>query len=285
MQAAFAVLGEQVAGLTLTTTNRIPHGRGHGLLVGRDRGRDRPGPGARDWRCGPARRHRCTGPGHPDRGSSRQRGPRPAGRVRDLRAGRGQGLGRASPRWSLPWAPSCSCHPTECRPQTARGLLPDHVSHADAAANTGRAALLVRALGGRPELLLPATEDFLHQRQRGPAMPASLALVEVAACPRCAGGDLRSGSQRARLHHVVRRPGGPARRRTRRLAGDGATRRRPRSPRATVTPRRETGTRTHSAADETDASRHALRIGLAFARSCPRASSTGPRSTTPEDIS
>jgi homoserine kinase len=59
----------------------------------------------------------------------------------------------------------------------ARGLLPDVVSHADAAANSGRAALLVAALAGRPEHLLAATRDYLHQEQREPAMPESLALV------------------------------------------------------------------------------------------------------------
>jgi homoserine kinase len=35
----------------------------------------------------------------------------------------------------------------------------------------------VAALGGRPELLLAATEDRLHQSFREPAMPESLALV------------------------------------------------------------------------------------------------------------
>jgi homoserine kinase len=59
----------------------------------------------------------------------------------------------------------------------ARGLLPDLVPHADAAANAGRAALLVHALTSEPFLLLDATEDRLHQRQRGPAMPESLALL------------------------------------------------------------------------------------------------------------
>ncbi|HEX4977365.1 MAG TPA: homoserine kinase [Nocardioides sp.] len=59
----------------------------------------------------------------------------------------------------------------------ARGLLPATVSHVDAARNAGRAALLVAALAGRPELLLAATEDRLHQDFREPAMPRSLALV------------------------------------------------------------------------------------------------------------
>ena len=43
--------------------------------------------------------------------------------------------------------------------KVARGLLPDVVPHADAAANSGRAALLVAALAGRPEHLLAATRD------------------------------------------------------------------------------------------------------------------------------
>jgi homoserine kinase len=60
----------------------------------------------------------------------------------------------------------------------ARGLLPDVVPHADAAFTAGRAALLVHALTTEPALLLEATEDRLHQRQRAAAMPASLALVE-----------------------------------------------------------------------------------------------------------
>ena len=60
----------------------------------------------------------------------------------------------------------------------ARGLLPDVVPHADAAANAGRAALLVHALTADPALLLDATEDRLHQRQRGAAMPDSLALID-----------------------------------------------------------------------------------------------------------
>ena len=60
----------------------------------------------------------------------------------------------------------------------ARGLLPDVVPHGDAAFNAGRAALLVHALTREPFRLLEATEDRLHQRQRGPAMPESLALIE-----------------------------------------------------------------------------------------------------------
>jgi homoserine kinase len=60
----------------------------------------------------------------------------------------------------------------------ARGLLPETVPHADAACAAGRAALLVHALARDPFLLLEATEDRLHQRQRAAAMPGSLELLE-----------------------------------------------------------------------------------------------------------
>jgi homoserine kinase len=61
----------------------------------------------------------------------------------------------------------------------ARGLLPEQVPHGDASFNAGRAALLVHALTSEPFLLLDATDDRLHQRQRTAAMPASLALVDT----------------------------------------------------------------------------------------------------------
>ncbi len=55
----------------------------------------------------------------------------------------------------------------------ARVLLPEQVSHQDARFNVSRAALLVVALTERPDLLMAATEDVLHQPQRAPAMPSS----------------------------------------------------------------------------------------------------------------
>ncbi len=61
---------------------------------------------------------------------------------------------------------------------TARAVLPPRVPHSDAAHNAGRAALLVVALGGRADLLLPATEDRLHQAYRADVMRPSLELME-----------------------------------------------------------------------------------------------------------
>jgi homoserine kinase len=69
--------------------------------------------------------------------------------------------------------------PFELSTALARGLLPPEVSHRDASANAGRAALLVAALTARPDLLHAATADALHQDFRRPAMPETLALVDA----------------------------------------------------------------------------------------------------------
>jgi homoserine kinase len=64
-----------------------------------------------------------------------------------------------------------------CATTQARAVLPATIPHADAAANSARAALLVHALTGDPDLLLDATEDFLHQRYRAGVMPETARLV------------------------------------------------------------------------------------------------------------
>lgn len=68
---------------------------------------------------------------------------------------------------------------TKSATKMARGLLPERVPHADAAFAAGRAALAVHALRDNPTLLLPATEDRLHQEYRAAAWPATLRLVRV----------------------------------------------------------------------------------------------------------
>ncbi len=59
----------------------------------------------------------------------------------------------------------------------ARKLLPETIPHQDAVLNASRAALLVHAISARPDLLLEATQDLLHQSYRAEAMPKSMALV------------------------------------------------------------------------------------------------------------
>ena len=60
-----------------------------------------------------------------------------------------------------------------------RVLLPAQVSHEEARFNISRAALLVVALTERPDLLLAATEDALHQPQRAAVMPTSAEYMRV----------------------------------------------------------------------------------------------------------
>lgn len=69
--------------------------------------------------------------------------------------------------------------PTGVSTEAARGLLPAQVDHAVAAANTGRAAILVAALAGAPDQIFRGTEDFLHQEYRSSAMPVSYGLVRA----------------------------------------------------------------------------------------------------------
>jgi homoserine kinase len=74
-------------------------------------------------------------------------------------------------------APVALIPDAESSTATTRGLLPQQVPHADAAFAAGRAALAVHALTVRPDLLLAATEDRLHQQYREPAWPATYRLV------------------------------------------------------------------------------------------------------------
>ena len=101
----------------------------------------------------------------------------------------------------------------EVRSSTAetRVLLPDRVSHVDARFNLSRAALLVVALTERPDLLMEATEDLLHQPQRAPAMPASAEYLRI--LRRCGVSAVLSGAGPAVLGaqypaRVVRRSPG-----------------------------------------------------------------------------
>jgi homoserine kinase len=72
----------------------------------------------------------------------------------------------------------------EVRSSTAetRVLLPAQVSHEAARFNLSRAALLVLALTERPDLLMAATEDVLHQPQRAAAMPTSAEYLRLLRC-------------------------------------------------------------------------------------------------------
>ena len=176
MHAAFEARGVAPAGLRLGCLNRIPHARGLGsssaaIVGGLSLARALVEDGERllDDDALYALADRIEG--HPD----------------NVAAAIFGGFTTAWSDGDRPGVVSLPVHPDVvpvlCVPpdpvstERARGLLPAEVPHADAARNAGRAALLVTALTSRPDLLLPATEDALHQGYRATAFPASSELV------------------------------------------------------------------------------------------------------------
>lgn len=176
---AFDVLGGRPRGLDLVCANRIPHGRGlgssaaaivSGLVLARALV-----VGGEDRMPDDALLELATSlEGHPDNVAACLHGGAVLSWTRD-------GSGPSTGVLDLPTA--ASIVPVVCVPSTAvatkkaRGLLPATVPHADAAWNAARAALLVQALTVRPDLLLDATDDRLHQPYRRPAYPRTTDLV------------------------------------------------------------------------------------------------------------
>ncbi|MEW2544954.1 homoserine kinase [Streptomyces sp. NPDC047002] len=177
LRTAFDLLGGQPRGLEVVCANRIPHGRGLGsssaaICAGIVAARAVTIGG--DARLDDAALLELATEieGHPDNVAACLLGGftlawTESGAARALRMDPAPSV---VPVVFVPEAPVLT--------ETARGLLPRTVPHVDAAVNAGRAALLVEALTRRPELLLPATEDRIHQEYRQPAMPQSVALVD-----------------------------------------------------------------------------------------------------------
>lgn len=68
---------------------------------------------------------------------------------------------------------------TQLATRTARAVLPATVPLAAAAADAGRAALLVHALATDPSHLHAATRDWLHQEARRSSYPETMELVDL----------------------------------------------------------------------------------------------------------
>ncbi|WP_067437190.1 homoserine kinase [Nocardioides jensenii] len=178
MRAAFALMHADPAGLSLRCVNRIPHARGLGsssaaIVGGMVLARALVAGGELLLDDDAIFRLAAEMEGHPDNVAPALYG----GFVISGRDGNEHFAARSTvdPRISaVVFIP-----PTPVSTEAARGLLPEVVPHADAAANAGRAALLVASLASRPELLRLATRDYLHQQYRTPAMPESLALVDA----------------------------------------------------------------------------------------------------------
>ncbi|MGW7442199.1 homoserine kinase [Kitasatospora sp. NPDC054795] len=176
MRAAFDRLGGQPRGLEVVCANRIPHGRGLGsssaaICAGivAARAVTIGGPSALDDDALLALASELEG--HPDNVAACLRGNFTIAWT-DEESAKAVALEPSDQVVPVVFVPA-----GEVLTETARGLLPRTVPLADAAVNAGRSALLVEALTRRPELLLAATEDRLHQDYRASAMPDSAALV------------------------------------------------------------------------------------------------------------
>jgi homoserine kinase len=177
MRAAFDVIGVQPGGISLSCRNAIPHGFGLGssaaaIVAGLLSARALAGPAG--LVALPESRMLSLAAeleGHPDNVAACLHG----GLTIAWRAVGGVSATRLE---TLPDIRPMACVPTTpLSTEVARQVLPATVPHADAAENSARAALLVTAMTSQPDLLLPATEDFLHQRYRADSMPATAALI------------------------------------------------------------------------------------------------------------
>ena len=179
LRLALDHVGASQTGLHLTCVNRIPHGRGLGssaaaVVAGIFAARGLIGdPEALDDAA--ALRIATELEGHPDNAAPAILGGATiawtdtgADGARAIRIAIDPGL-----------TPVVLVPSTRLATSTARSVLPATVPHGDAAFQAGRAALLIEALTRRPDLLLPATEDRLHQRYRAEVMSESLALVDA----------------------------------------------------------------------------------------------------------
>jgi homoserine kinase len=190
MRSAFELLGEQPPGLRLSCRNVVPHARGLGsssaaIVGGVVLARALVAGGELLLDDDAAFRLTAEIEGHPDNVAPAFYG----GFVisgNDTGSETDQGAVDSGVDF---WAVKASVDPrvgavvyippTGVETKVARGLLPQLVPHAEAAADAARTALLVAALAGQPELLHRATRDYLHQEYRRPAMPDSLALVDA----------------------------------------------------------------------------------------------------------
>jgi homoserine kinase len=191
MRGAFEVIGDAPPGIALNCRNSIPQGFGlgssaaaiiGGLLAARALAGE---PGADRLPDETVLRLAADLEGHADNVAACLAGGltiawNSGGSVRSTRL---EPLAELMPVLCVPARPL----PTK----QARELLPDSVSHAAAAMTASRAALLITALTSDPGLLFDATEDYLHQPYRGPAMPGSadlLAALRAANVPAVVSG-------------------------------------------------------------------------------------------------
>ncbi|HEU5035046.1 MAG TPA: homoserine kinase [Mycobacteriales bacterium] len=175
MRATFDRLGGQPRGLEVVCANRIPHGRGLGssaaaIVGGVVAARALVVGGAERMSDDEVLQLATDLEGHPDNVAACLRGGLTLSWTDDV--ARAVDLPVSAELAPVVFVPG-----TSSSTKATRRLLPATVPHRDAAHSAARSALLVTALRERLDLLLPATEDRLHQPYRAPAMPRSAALV------------------------------------------------------------------------------------------------------------
>ena len=208
MRVTFGLLDGQPPGLTLRCVNRIPHGRGLGssaaaVVSGVLAARALTDGGDERMPLDAVLRLASDLEGHPDNVAACLFG----GLTIAWTGAGGARAIRLAPRHAI--VPLVLVAPEPLATETARGVLPESVPHADAAANAARAALLVAALTSTPEnlpaashpagiaastdagvtcygdstltgtqeALLEGTRDWLHQPYRAGVMPVTAELV------------------------------------------------------------------------------------------------------------
>jgi homoserine kinase len=177
LRATFDRLGGQPRGLEIVCANRIPQSRGLGsssaaIVAAVVAGRALVLGGEEDLDDDGALALATELEGHPDNVAACLRG----GLTFAWTGTTGVRVHRVDVHPDV--APVAFVPANRASTKKVRGLLPDTVPHADAAANSARTALLALGLTRSPELLLDATEDRLHQAYRASAMPRSATLVE-----------------------------------------------------------------------------------------------------------
>lgn len=184
IQAHLNQWGFEAPGLQLKATNRIPHSRG----LGSSSAANVTAVLAADAMLPAESRHsaeqllNCAArlEGHPDNVAPTLSG----GVALSWKDADNAATEESDPFHSVTLVPHQDITPVVAIPknplstEAARELLPADISHQEATVNASRAALLTHALAARPDILLPATEDHLHQEFRRPAMPESLGLMD-----------------------------------------------------------------------------------------------------------
>lgn len=177
MFTAFDRMGGRPRGLEVRCLNRIPHGRGLGssaaAIVGGISAARALTVGGDDRLDDEALLALATEmEGHPDNVAAAMHG----GFTISWTDGGEVGTLRLLPHVDV--HPVAFISGSELRTTKARKALPEQVPLVDAATNAARAALLVEAITRRPDLLMTATQDLIHQEYRREVMPRSLALVD-----------------------------------------------------------------------------------------------------------